>query len=194
MLSKETIEARKALEEYTKEYEKEFMVLVEDNKDFSVEILKDSNTVHPFDRSSPHAELYIYETYNSNASNEIKINRLLKKYKSIDSIWLKGYHLELPISLSGLFEGLKNIKFLKTLKYFKKNEYKNIKVLDKLEKIELAMYDANDINFSVFGNLNECIILMDTSLSTKEEIESSKRYIKDMQDKNCKIEFSIHIN
>lgn len=194
MLSKETIEARKALEEYTEEYEKEFMVLVEDNKDFSVEILKHPDAIHPFDRSSPHAELYIYETYNGNALNEIKINRLLKKNKSIDSMWLKGYRHELPISLSGLFEGLENIKFLKTLKYFKKNEYKNIKLLDKLEKIELAMYDANDIDFLLFGNLNECIILMDTSLSTKEEIESSKQYIKEIQDKNCKIEFSIHIN
>jgi len=190
MLSKEAIEARKALEEY----ENEFLDIVEENEDFTIDIWKDPLTIHPFN-SNKHIKIFFQDTYTDNISieNDIKINKLLNKYKDIDTLWIHGHFSESTMSLSHLFKGLKNIKVFKTLKYFKRNEYRNIRTLEKLEKLELAMYDANDIDFSELKNLTECIILMNKHISTKEQLKMSKQYIQELKNKNSKIKFTIHI-
>ena len=74
MLSKETIAARKALEEYANE----FLDIVEENEDFTIDIWKDPLTIHPFN-SNKHIKIFFQDTYTDNISieNDIKINKLI---------------------------------------------------------------------------------------------------------------------
>jgi quinol monooxygenase YgiN len=190
MLSKETIAARKALEEY----ENKFVDIVKENEDFTFEIWREHAAYHPYN-SSKHIKIYFNDTYTDNSSieNDIEVNKLLKKYKDIDTLWIHGYSSELTMSLSHLFKDLKNIKFLKTLRYFKRDEYRNIKTLEKLEKLELAMYDVNDIDFSELKNLTHCTILMNKHKSTKDQIKMSKQYIQELKNEDSKIKFTMHI-
>ena len=190
MLSKETIAARKALEEY----ENEFVDIVKENEDFIFEIWKDPVTYHPHN-TNKHMKIFFNDTYTDNISidNDIEVNKLLKEYRDIDTLWIHGYSSELTMSLSHLFKGVQNIIFFKTLRYFKKDEYKNIKTLEKLEKLELAMYDINDIDFRELKNLTHCTILMNKHISTDKQLEMSKQYINVLKNEDSKIKFTIHI-
>ncbi|KIM07205.1 MAG: hypothetical protein KU38_10750 [Sulfurovum sp. FS08-3] len=194
MLSEETKLARKMLSDY----ENDFIDMVEENENFIFEIWKDPLVYAQCIgyKGEKYIDVFFQDTYTENFAieNDKVVNSLLKKYNDIDTLWIKGYSRELQISLLEIFDNLDNIRILKCLKYFKKQEYKNITTLKNLEKLEVTMYDLHDIDFQKFERLTRCMILMSRGFNTKEELQESKKYIKQLQKENPNIEFDLRID
>lgn len=194
MLSQEAMQAREILEEH----ENNILKVIEENDCYTIELWQD-----PFAykqcmgfAGSRYIEIFFNDSYSSNLllDNDIYINAILRKYNTVDTLWLKSYMRELNMSFSHIFNKLENIKTLKTLKYFKAEEYKNIYLLSNLENLELCVYGIENLDFTRLKYLKRCTILMKKHYSTKEQINEARKYIKKQESMYKKIQFSLLID
>jgi len=133
------------------------------------------------------------DDYNNEYDEEINI--LLKKYKDLDGLNIvNSGGKKLNFRLLVVFNELDHIKYFQMIgSYFKKEEYKNFTILKNLKRFSIRIYDARDIEFEKFLNLEKCYIQISKHRSTREQIEASKKYVEELKEKYPNIKFELDI-
>lgn len=169
----------------------DFVLMEFDGSDYSVDAYTDDGGRYQWCLTDSY-QVYFDDTY-SNEHDE-DINRLLKKFKQLKCVTFANTAKELNVNLLIAFHGLEHIEYFQMIgSYLNRKQYQNLAVLKNLKRFSIKVYDARDIKFEKFSNLEKCYMQISKQRSTSEQIEASKKYIEELKEKYPNIKFELDI-